>query len=123
MTAINLGTLSPVDEDVTHLDIKEAAFHVQPITLDTPSATPATTPDQGSPLGDSTMAGKKVFSLERPDDRARELTAKLTLEEQVRVFPHFLTSGQPVLSKPSVLECLRWVPQLPVRFQPISHLL
>lgn len=84
MTTINLGTLSPVDEDVTHIDIKEAAFHVQPVTLDTPSSTPATTPDQSSPLEDSTMAGKKLFSLEKPDDRAKELASKLTLEEQVR---------------------------------------
>jgi beta-glucosidase len=83
MAAINPGTLSPVDEDVPHIDIKGAAFHVQPVTLDTPSATPATTPDHSSPLQDGTMAGKKLFSLERPDDRARELAAKLTLEEQV----------------------------------------
>jgi beta-glucosidase len=83
MAAINPGTLSPVDEDVPHIDIKGAAFHVQPVTLDTPSATPATTPDHSSPLQDDTMAGKKLFSLERPDDRARELAAKLTLEEQV----------------------------------------
>jgi hypothetical protein len=31
------------------------------------------------------MAGKKIFSLEQPTDKARELAAKLTLEEQVRI--------------------------------------
>lgn len=29
------------------------------------------------------MAGKKLYSLERPDDKAKELASKLTLEEQV----------------------------------------
>jgi hypothetical protein len=29
------------------------------------------------------MAGKKIFTLEKPDDTAKELAAKLTLEEQV----------------------------------------
>jgi hypothetical protein len=32
------------------------------------------------------MAGKKTFSMERPTDKARDLAAKLTLEEQVRTF-------------------------------------
>jgi hypothetical protein len=32
------------------------------------------------------MAGKKLYSLEKPDDKAKELVSKLTLEEQVRKF-------------------------------------
>jgi hypothetical protein len=35
-------------------------------------------------LEENAMAGKKIFSLEQPTDKARELAAKLTLEEQVR---------------------------------------
>lgn len=124
MAAINLGTLSPVDQDATHLDIKEAAFHVQPVTLDTPSATPATTPDQTSPLGDGTMTAKKLFSLERPDDRARELAAKLTLEEQVRIYSRSLRSHQSDPPKPSVFECPRWAPTVVARTFPATpHLL
>lgn len=63
-------------------DLKQAAIQVQPVTLDTPSLTPATTPEEISP-SDEVMAGKKIFSLERPDDKARELAAKLSLEEQI----------------------------------------
>ena len=33
------------------------------------------------------MAGKKLYSLEKPDDRAKELASKLTLEEQVCYYP------------------------------------
>lgn len=84
MATINLGNTSPTG-DIKHIDLKHAAIHVQPVTLDTPSLTPATTPEEISP-SDEVMAGKKIFSLERPDDRARELAAKLTLEEQVRTF-------------------------------------
>jgi beta-glucosidase len=54
------------------------------VALDTPSLTPSSTPEQTSPAEDDAMAGKKIFSLERPDDKARDLAAKLTLEEQVR---------------------------------------
>jgi beta-glucosidase len=91
MTTIDLGTLSPVDEDVKHIDTKQAAFFVHPVTLDTPSLTPATTPDQISPIENDTMAGKKLFSMEKPNDRAKDLAAKLTLEEQVRYFSYSLT--------------------------------
>jgi beta-glucosidase len=85
MATINLGNDSPTEGEVRNVDLKQATVHVQPITLDTPSSTPATTPDQNSP-SDEVMAGKKVFSLERPTDKARELASKLTLEEQVRKF-------------------------------------
>jgi beta-glucosidase len=83
MATINLGTVSPTEVDVEHIDLKQATIHIRPVTLDTPSLTPATTPDQNSPSEDDIMAGKKFFSLQRPDDKARELAAKLTLEEQV----------------------------------------
>jgi beta-glucosidase len=39
------------------------------------------TPDETNDVGD--MTGKKLFGLEKPDDRARELAKKLSLEEQV----------------------------------------
>lgn len=81
MATINLGNASPT-EDIKQHDIKHAAIHIQPVTLDTPTLTPAATPEEASPA-DETMAGKKIFSMERPDDKARELAAKLTLEEQV----------------------------------------
>jgi beta-glucosidase len=85
MATIDLGHDSPTEGEVRHIDLKQATVHVQPMTLDTPSSTPATTPEQNSP-SDEVMAGKKIFSLERPTDRARELASKLTLEEQVRMF-------------------------------------
>lgn len=86
MDTINLGNASPT-EDIKHIDLKQAAIHIRPLGLDTPSLTPATTPDENSPADDDdAMAGKKIFSLERPDDKARELAAKLTLDEQVRSF-------------------------------------
>ena len=37
-----------------------------------------------------TMAGKKILSLERPDDNARHLASTLTLEEQVHRPMHTL---------------------------------
>ncbi|KAF1912569.1 glycoside hydrolase superfamily [Ampelomyces quisqualis] len=74
MATLNLGTAG----DVRHLDLKQATIQVQPVPLDTP----ATTPDQNSPA-DEVMTGKRVFSLEHPMDKARELVAKLTLEEQI----------------------------------------
>jgi beta-glucosidase len=70
------GTIVPVD-------IKEAVVHVKPLT---PELTPATTPEDQSPSRDDTMAGRKIFELEKADDRAKELAAKLSLEEQVRRF-------------------------------------
>jgi beta-glucosidase len=66
-------------ENVKHIDIKQVAVQVQP--LETPNLTPSLTPNQDDI---EAMAGKKLFTLERPDDKARELAAKLTLEEQVR---------------------------------------
>jgi hypothetical protein len=85
MATINLGNASPTEGEIRHIDLKQANIQVQPVTLDTPSLTPATTPDQHSP-SEEVMAGKKIFSLEQPTDKARELAAKLTLEEQVRTF-------------------------------------
>jgi beta-glucosidase len=85
MATINFGTTSPT-EDTKPIDLKHASIHVQPVTLDTPSLTPAATPEEASPADETSMAGKKMFSEERPDDKARELAAKLTLEEQVRSF-------------------------------------
>jgi beta-glucosidase len=85
MATINLGNANPSEGEMRHIDLKQANIHVQPVALDTPSLTPATTPDQNSP-SDEAMTGKKIFSLDRPTDKARELAAKLTLEEQVRTF-------------------------------------
>lgn len=85
MATINLGTASPTEGDLRQIDFKQATIQVQPVTLDTPSLTPATTPDENSP-SEEVMAGKKIFSLERPTDKARELVKQLTLEEQVRSF-------------------------------------
>jgi hypothetical protein len=80
MATINFGNASPT-EDVP-IGLKHAAIHVQPVTLDTPSMTP----EEASPADEHAMAGKQIFSMERPDDKARELAAKLILEEQVRSF-------------------------------------
>jgi hypothetical protein len=85
MATINFRTASP-SEDTKPIDLKHAAVHVQRVTLDTPSMTPAATPEEASPAEETSMAGKKIFSMERPDDKARELATKLTLEEQVRSF-------------------------------------
>ncbi|KAF2118271.1 glycoside hydrolase superfamily [Lophiotrema nucula] len=72
---------SPVGQDEAQVvDIKQASIQVQTVT---PDLTPATTPEETSP--DEVMAGKKVFGLEKPDDRARELAASLTLEEQIQL--------------------------------------
>jgi beta-glucosidase len=68
--------------DVNHIDIKDTAaiaIQVQPV-LGSPTLTPALTPDEDDL---NAMTGQKVFSLAKPDDRARELAAKLSFEEQV----------------------------------------
>ncbi|EAT88445.2 hypothetical protein SNOG_04685 [Parastagonospora nodorum SN15] len=75
---MNLGIANPTQGDLRQIELKQATIQVQPVTIDTP----ATTPEQNSP-SEEAMTGKKVFSLERPMDKARELAAKLTLEEQV----------------------------------------
>lgn len=77
MSTMHLGTLSPTEDDHTVIDLKQAAFQVTPVDTVTPSLTP-TSPPEGE-----AMTGKKLYSLERPDDRAKELASKLTLEEQV----------------------------------------
>ncbi|KAH3997005.1 beta-glucosidase [Parastagonospora nodorum] len=78
MATMNLGIANPTQGDLRQIELKQATIQVQPVTIDTP----ATTPEQNSP-SEEAMTGKKVFSLERPMDKARELAAKLTLEEQV----------------------------------------
>ncbi|PSN63451.1 hypothetical protein BS50DRAFT_500950 [Corynespora cassiicola Philippines] len=82
MSNIDLAIPSPTEGDIEHIDIKQAAIQVQPI-VSTPILTPATTPDEKSPADVENMTGKKIFALERPDDKARELAARLTLEEQI----------------------------------------
>jgi len=83
MGSIDLSNPSPLERDVKHTDIKQAAIQVQAV-VSTPSLTPDLSPDEKSSAGDlDAMTGKKIFALEKPDDRARELAAKLTLEEQV----------------------------------------
>lgn len=72
----------PPSEDaaLVILDLKQQpAITVQPVAA-TPSFTPALTPDSDDV--DAEM-GKKLFSLSRPDERARELVKELTFEEQV----------------------------------------
>lgn len=77
MSTMHLGTLSPTEDDHKIIDLKQATFEVTPVDTVTPSLTPTSPPE-----GD-VMAGKKLYSLEQPDDRAKELASKLTLEEQV----------------------------------------
>lgn len=87
MATINLGNASPT-EDIRQVDIKHTAIHIQPVQLDTPSLTPVATPEDASPA-EELMAGKKIYSMERPEDKAKSLAAKLTLEEQVRGYYRF----------------------------------
>ena len=80
MTTMHLGTLSPTEDDNKLIDLKQATFQVTPVDTVTPSLTPTSAPEA------EIMAGKKLYSLEKPDDKAKELASKLTLEEQVCVF-------------------------------------
>ncbi|KAF2797609.1 glycoside hydrolase family 3 protein [Melanomma pulvis-pyrius CBS 109.77] len=83
MSCIDLDNPSLIEGgDFTHIDIKQAAFQVQPV-VSTPFLTPIYTPEKKSADEFETMTGKKIFTLEKPDDRARELAAKLTLDEQI----------------------------------------
>jgi hypothetical protein len=82
---MHLGTLSPTEDDNKIVDLKQATFQVTPVDTVTPSLTPTSSPE-----GDA-MAGKKLYSLERPDDKARELASKLTLEEQVCIITERMT--------------------------------
>ncbi|PZC98022.1 BglX, Beta-glucosidase-related glycosidase [Pyrenophora tritici-repentis] len=82
MATISLGNASPA-EDIKHIDIKHASIQIQPLALDTPNLTPAATPEETSPTEEHAMAGKKIYSAPRPDDKAKEIAAKLTLEEQI----------------------------------------
>jgi hypothetical protein len=82
MSMIDVGNPSPIEQgDVKHVDIKQPPVQVQTAFVDTPAQTPNETPVDDN----DAMAGKKVFSTEKPDDRARELAKSLTLEEQVRL--------------------------------------
>lgn len=91
MSQILLGNLSPIEEsNKAPLDIKQAMR--QPAVTTPPTLTPALTPEETFVDEVDAMAGKKLFSLERPDDRARQLAASLTLEEQVGV-THFSILG------------------------------
>ncbi|KAF2869394.1 hypothetical protein BDV95DRAFT_98517 [Massariosphaeria phaeospora] len=93
MSSIDLANPSPIEGRVKHIDIKQAAIQMQPVEP-TLILTPASTPEEEKFTDDlDAMAGKKVFSLEKPDDRARELAAKLTLDEQVCLL--FLISKPP----------------------------
>ncbi|KAJ4355204.1 hypothetical protein N0V95_003164 [Ascochyta clinopodiicola] len=74
---MHLGTLSPTEDDNKLIDLKQVVFQVTPVDTVTPSLTPTSSPEE------ETMAGKKLYSLERPDDKAKELASKLTLEEQI----------------------------------------
>ena len=63
---------------IADVAIKHAAHHP---ALTPPILTPALTPEE--PIDIEIMKGMKLYTLERPDDAARELAAKLSLEEQV----------------------------------------
>jgi beta-glucosidase len=81
MSGVELAGSNPIEGGTAEsMDIKEAVVHVLPLT---PELTPANTPENQSPSRDDIMTGKKIFGLEKPDDRARALAAKLSLEEQV----------------------------------------
>lgn len=72
-------TPSPIEDPrITDVAIKHAAHHP---ALTPPTLTPILTPEE--PIDIEIMKGKKLYTLERPDDAARELAAKLSLEEQV----------------------------------------
>ena len=106
MATINLGNPSPIEGEVSHVDLKQPTVQVHPVTLDTPSASPATTPEQNSPSEEHNMAGNKVFSTQRADDKARKLAATLTLEEQVRTL-HIIEVLGPTGVKDAVESCTR----------------
>ncbi|KAF2270734.1 hypothetical protein CC78DRAFT_140767 [Lojkania enalia] len=83
MSEIDLGNPSPIENEEARLDnIKQPAFQVQPV-VPSPSLTPTLTPKEKPVDYTNSMTGKKIFTLEKPDDRARELAAKLSLEEQI----------------------------------------
>lgn len=84
MATINLGNASPPQE-IRQLDLKHPAIQIKSVPLDTLALTPAGTPEDASPADDEPMVGKKIYSMGRPDDRAKSLASKLTLEEQVRI--------------------------------------
>ena len=70
---------SPIeDSGIADVAIKHAAHHS---AFTPPTPTPVLTPE--GPIDVEIVKGKKLYTLERPDDAARELAAKLSLEEQV----------------------------------------
>ena len=79
MATMHLGTLSPMEDENKPIDLKQATFEVTPVGTVTPSLTPTSSQEEDA------MARKKLYSLEHPDDRAKELASQLTLEEQVRL--------------------------------------
>lgn len=78
MRDTNLAPSPIEDPRIADIAIKHAAHHpaLTPLTL-----TPVLTPEE--PIDIEIMKGKKLYTLERPDDAARELAVKLSLEEQV----------------------------------------
>ena len=70
----NLAPTPIEDPGIADVAIKHATHH--PAFMP-----PALTPEE--PIDTEIMKGKKLYTLERPDDAARELAAKLSLEEQV----------------------------------------
>lgn len=84
MATIDLGSASP-PQDIKQIDLKHPAIQIKPVSLDTPDLTPAGTPEDASPADEEPMVGKKIYSMGRPEDRAKSLASKLTLEEQVRI--------------------------------------
>jgi len=74
----NLAPTPIEDPGIADVAIKHAAHHP---AFTPPTLTLALIPEE--PIDTKIMKGKKLYTLERPDDAARELAAKLSLEEQV----------------------------------------
>lgn len=79
MASIEIAqTLSTVEEQVQHIVTKEGHILIKPVAED---VTPASTPDQISPIDN--MAETLCLGSGISDKKARRLAATLTLEEQV----------------------------------------
>jgi len=74
----NLAPNPIEDPGTADVAIKHATHHP---AFTPPTLTPSFTPEE--PIDIEIVKGKKLYTLERPDNAARELATKLSLEEQV----------------------------------------